>query len=76
MPVTISNFSETLTTYAKPSDQVDLRLCLIVSVIAMAGEDDPKATTSKVMILPSKYLAKVNVMPAEGHKITASYQSC
>lgn len=67
-------FQRSLTTYAKPNDQVDM----IVSYgerDSDGGEDGKGNHIQGDDITIKSILAKVNVMPAEGHKITASYQS-
>ena len=67
-------FQRSLTTYAKPNDQVDM----IVSYSERdsdGGEDGKGNHIQGDDITIKSILAKVNVMPAEGHKITASYQS-
>ena len=67
-------FQRSLTTYAKPNDQLDM----IVSYgerDSDGGEDGKGNHIQGDDITIKSILAKVNVMPAEGHKITASYQS-
>ncbi|HBI48680.1 MAG TPA: TonB-dependent receptor, partial [Moraxellaceae bacterium] len=67
-------FQRSLTTYAKPNDQLDM----IVSYSERdsdGGEDGKSNHIQGDDITIKSILAKVNVMPAEGHKITASYQS-
>lgn len=67
-------FQRSLTTYAKPNDQLDM----IVSYSERdsdGGEDGKGNHIQGDDITIKSILAKVNVMPAEGHKITASYQS-
>lgn len=67
-------FQRSLTTYAKPNEQLDM----IVSYgerDSDGGEDGKGNHIQGDDITIKSILAKVNVMPAEGHKITASYQS-
>ena len=67
-------FQRSLTTYAKPNEQLDM----IVSYgerDSDGGEDGKGNHIQGDDITIKNILAKVNVMPAEGHKITASYQS-
>ena len=67
-------FQRSLTTYAKPNEQLDM----IVSYSERdsdGGEDGKGNHIQGDDITIKSILAKVNVMPAEGHKITASYQS-